>query len=388
MGKIDDLIKELCPDGVEWKTIEETCDILDSQRKPISKSKRKSGTFPYYGANGIQDWVDGYIFDGTYILMGEDGSVINKDNTPVLNWVSGKIWVNNHAHILKEGNNQVDLRFIYYILQTVDVSGIVRGVPPKINQANLKGITIPLPPLSIQQQIVEILDTFTDSISNLQEELELREKQMEYYRENLLSFDGEDVEYVSFGQSFHLKARIGWQGLTKQEYRNQGLYKLVTGTDFTDNHRINFSKCVYVDKERFDQDKNIQLKEDDILITKDGTLGKVAYIDKLPCPTTLNGGVFVVRNITGELNQRFTMHFLASSKFKRWIDSNHTSGSIKHLTQKLFVKFQIPVPSLSRQQEIVDILDTFESMIANIKEEIELRQKQYEYYREKLLTFD
>ena len=148
MGKIDDLIKELCPDGVEWKTIEETCDILDSQRKPISKSKRKSGTFPYYGANGIQDWVDGYIFDGTYILMGEDGSVINKDNTPVLNWVSGKIWVNNHAHILKEGNNQVDLRFIYYILQTVDVSGIVRGVPPKINQANLKGITIPLPPLS------------------------------------------------------------------------------------------------------------------------------------------------------------------------------------------------------------------------------------------------
>ena len=97
MTKLEQLIKELCPDGVKYKALGDVVEILDSQRKPVTKKDRQSGIYPYYGANGIQDYVNDYIFDGTFLLMGEDGSVINKDNTPVLTWATGKIWVNNHA---------------------------------------------------------------------------------------------------------------------------------------------------------------------------------------------------------------------------------------------------------------------------------------------------
>ncbi len=82
MNKLEQLIQELCPHGVEYKKLGEVCIILDNERKPISKEKRENGMYPYYGANGIQDYVDNYIFDGTFLLVGEDGSVINADNTP------------------------------------------------------------------------------------------------------------------------------------------------------------------------------------------------------------------------------------------------------------------------------------------------------------------
>lgn len=178
--------------GLKLVSLSEACEILDNLRKPITKSKRTQGIYPYYGANGIQDYVNEYIFDGDFLLMGEDGSVINKDNSPVLNWVSGKFWVNNHAHILKEKSNTTNLRFVFFYLQTCDVSSIVRGVPPKINQQNLKTIQIPLPPLSVQEEIVELLDKFdtltNDLTSGIPAEIEARKKQYEYYREQLLSF--------------------------------------------------------------------------------------------------------------------------------------------------------------------------------------------------------
>ena len=94
--------------------------------------------------------------------MWEDWSVINKDWTPILHWATGKIWVNNHAHVLGELSSLARLKYVYYYLQTIDVTNIVRGMPPKINQENLRKIIIPVPPLPIQEEIVKILDTFTE----------------------------------------------------------------------------------------------------------------------------------------------------------------------------------------------------------------------------------
>ncbi len=185
------LLQTLAPKGVEFRKLGEVCEILDNRRIPIAKNKRNPGIYPYYGANGIQDYIDSYIFDGDFVLVGEDGSVINKDNTPVVNWASGKIWVNNHAHVLQT-KNELKLKFLYFYLQTIDVSYCVAGTPPKINQENLKKITIPIPPLEIQQEIVKILDQFlaltTDLLAGIPAEIEARKKQYEYYREKLLTF--------------------------------------------------------------------------------------------------------------------------------------------------------------------------------------------------------
>lgn len=193
MGKhqpeIEKLISKLCPKGVEFRKLEDVVNVLDNQRKPISKSQRRTGKYPYYGANGIQDYVDDYIFDGTFLLLGEDGSVIKKDGSPVLNWATGKIWVNNHAHILSEKIDAAVLRYVFFVLQTIDVTKYVKGNIPKITQQNLRGLLIPVPPLGVQKEIVKILDTFTQLEAELAAELEARRKQYEHYRSQLLTFD-------------------------------------------------------------------------------------------------------------------------------------------------------------------------------------------------------
>lgn len=179
---------------LEKKKLEEVCEILDSKRKPITKSKRIKGIYPYYGANGIQDYVNDFIFDGLFVLMGEDGSVIDKNNNPILHWVNNKkIWVNNHAHVLKNKDDFINLKYIYYSLSISDVSSIVKGTPPKINQANLRNIKMLIPPKAIQEYIVSILDKFEalsqSTTEGLRREIELREKQYEHYREKLLTFE-------------------------------------------------------------------------------------------------------------------------------------------------------------------------------------------------------
>lgn len=383
MAKINELLQELCPDGVESVTIGESCEILDSMRKPISKGKRKPGVFPYYGANGIQDWVDDYIFDGDYILIGEDGSVINKDKTPVLNWASGKIWVNNHAHVLKEGSDQILLKYIYYVLKTVDVSGIVRGTPPKINQANLRGITFPFPPLPIQKHIVEVLDTFTDAISNLEEELALREKQFEYYREHLYQFDDEcsiktikDISVKCFpGATPSTKKPEYWQNGTipwmSSGEIHQGQVKSIAGRITQLGYDSSSTKMVPINS---------------IVVALAGqgkTRGTVAITRMELCT---NQSLCAIIPDQSMVVPEYLYFYLKGQYFNlRQVSAG--DGTRGGLTLKHIESYKVPVISLDRQQEIVEILDTFESMIANIKEEIALRTKQYEYYREKLLSF-
>ena len=184
MSKLDELIKEYCRGGVEYKPLKDVCNILDSKRKPITKAMRDKGEYPYYGANGIQDYVSGYIFNGTFVLVGEDGSVITENGTPVVNWATGKIWVNNHAHIVEEKDGLL-LRFLFYYIQTVNVRHLVHGNIPKLNQGDFGQIQIPIPPLPVQEEIVRILDTF----SELTAELTARKKQYASYRDKLLAFD-------------------------------------------------------------------------------------------------------------------------------------------------------------------------------------------------------
>jgi len=263
------------------------------------------------------------------------------------------------------------------------------GAMSNLNSDIVKATIIPVPSLSEQERIVGILDTFTSSIDNLKQQIVQRRKQYEYYRDQLLDFkDNDIIEKLSFGGDFMLKARIGWQGLTKKEYRDSGEYKLITGTDFTKYNRIDFDNCVYVDKDRYDQDPYIQIHEDDVLITKDGTLGKIAYIDKMNMPATLNGGVFVVRDKSSRVLQKFLMYYLTSSYFVNWMKQNHTQGSIQHLTQALLSKFSIPVVSKEKQMHIIGILDSFTDSIQNLEAQLSQREKQYEYYRNKLMTFE
>ena len=175
--------------GVEMKTLPEISDNRDRVRKPITSSKRKAGNYPYYGASGIVDYVDGYIFDGDYLLISEDGANLVARSTPIAFSITGKNWVNNHAHVL-QFKDKATQKYVEIYLNMIDLEPWINGAAqPKLNQDNLNKISIPLPPLSEQQRIVSILDTFEASIQNLEAQLKEREKQYEYYRNKLLTFE-------------------------------------------------------------------------------------------------------------------------------------------------------------------------------------------------------
>lgn len=177
---------------VEMKKLGDIVDILDSKRKPVKRGERSKGEYPYYGANGIKDYVGDFLFHGTFLLVGEDGSVITEDGKPIINWAVGKIWVNNHAHVLQERTDgPAFLRHLKYALECKDVTDIVHGTPPKLNQKYLREIEIPVPSLATQQKVVNILDRFdaltTSLTDGLPAEIEARRQQYAYYRDRLLT---------------------------------------------------------------------------------------------------------------------------------------------------------------------------------------------------------
>ena len=147
-------------------TLVSVVKCFDSKRIPLSSRERESkqGQYPYYGAAGIIDHVNRPLFSGLYLLMGEDGSVIKEDGTPVLQLVSGEFWVNNHAHVL-QGETDLDTRFLYYALGSTYIQGFVTGaVQPKLNQANMNNIPIYFPKKSARERIVETLGCLDDKI--------------------------------------------------------------------------------------------------------------------------------------------------------------------------------------------------------------------------------
>ena len=152
----------------EWKEYKlgEVVNILDYKRVPLSSKERstRKGNYPYYGAQGIIDYIDDYIFDGTYLLIAEDGENLKSQKQNVAQLASGKYWVNNHAHIV-ESNGKSDIRYICYLLNMMDLSGYITGsAQPKLNQANLTSISLQLPLLGTQKKIADFLSIFDDKI--------------------------------------------------------------------------------------------------------------------------------------------------------------------------------------------------------------------------------
>lgn len=155
----------------EWPFVQlgELTVNLDTRRKPVKEADRKSGPYPYYGASGIVDHVDGFIFEGEHLLIAEDGENLRTRQTPIAFMASGKFWVNNHAHIVL-GNEKASTRFLQYALLATDISAYLTGaVMPKLTQGNLNRIEVPCPPREVQEQIVSVLGSLDDRITLLRE---------------------------------------------------------------------------------------------------------------------------------------------------------------------------------------------------------------------------
>ena len=381
MNRVNELIKEYCPDGVEIRCLEDCCNLLDKKRKPITKAAREAGEYPYYGANGIQDYVANYIFDGTFVLVGEDGSVITKSGTPVVTWAEGKIWVNNHAHIIEEKDG-VMLRYLYHYLQTIDVTSLIHGNIPKLTGGDFKALKIAVPPLEVQREIVHILDSFT----LLTAELTARKKQYEFYRDKLLTFGNDTLEC-------RLKDICDiFLGLTATPNYTDAGVKFISAQN-TSNDFLDLSNVKYISETDFESTtSNAKPQRGDLLFTRVGSnLGHPVIVEtdeKLCIFVSL--GYLRVRN-KKQVVIGYLKHWMNTDLFWSQVRKNVHGAAKVNLNTGWLKEFRISLPPLETQERIVHVLDNFEAICTDLNiglpAEIEARQKQYEYYRDKLLSF-
>ena len=249
---------------------------------------------------------------------------------------------------------ELDQQYLYYYLKS-DIglfyikAAATGSVRDNLKFAMLADFQISLPSIEKQREIVDELDRAKEIINLYNQQLKALD---DLVKARFVEMFGQEINSVRLGDCCDIHARIGWQALTKNEHRQSGDYMLVTGTDFKDG-RVDFNTCVYVDKERYEMDKHIILKENDVLITKDGTIGKVAIVHDLPKPATLNSGVFVVRP-DKRFNKEYISYVFRGPLFERFIELSKTGATIKHLNQKHLLEFNIPVPSMEKQKMFAD----------------------------------
>ncbi len=373
MSKLDELIRELCPNGVEFKFLGDVSINKDSLRKPITSDKRVAGDYPYYGASGIVDYINEYIFDGDYLLVSEDGANLLSRNTPIAFSISGKNWVNNHAHVL-EFNTEAERKFIEYYLNSINLEPYISGsAQPKLNQKNLNIIRVPAPPLEVQQEIVRLLDDFTAKTAELQnkihEELEARKKQYEYQKEKLLTHNNDAITYT-----ISELCSVSAGGDAPKNAMSKEITKEYTIPIISNGVREN-AIYGYTNKAR--------ICEPAVTLAARGTIGYAEYRDYpyVPIIRLLN----LIPKNTQVLDTKYLYYCLTDKKY-----TLPTTG-IPQLTAPMVKKIEISVPKIEIQKEIVKILDEYNifyrDLQDNLNNEIESRQKQYEFYRDKLLTF-
>ncbi|WP_337232135.1 restriction endonuclease subunit S [Vibrio cholerae] len=281
---------------------------------------------------------------------------------------------------------------------------------PNLNTDLIKNIAVPFPNEKEQTAIANALSDVDALVSELEELIAKKQaiktatmQQLLTGRTRLPQFalreDGkpkgtkpselgeipEDWERISIGRDTVLKARIGWQALTTKEYQTTGGIYLVTGTDF-DSGAVKWERCFYVSEWRYKQDQNIQLRNDDVLITKDGTIGKVGYVTALSRPATLNSGVFVVRPKNNNLMQRFLFYVLTSRVFDDFINRITAGSTITHLYQKDFVNFEFSAPCIEEQTAIATILSDMDEEIQALEQRLGKTRQIKQGMMQELLT--
>lgn len=386
MNRIDELIREYCPDGVEIRYLEDCCNLLDKKRKPITKAFREAGEYPYYGANGIQDYVANYIFDGTYVLVGEDGSVITKEGTPVVTWAKGKIWVNNHAHIIEEKEG-VMLRYLYHYLQTIDVTSLIHGNIPKLTGGDFKALKIAVPPLEVQREIVRMLDSFTLLTAELTAELTARKKQYEFYRDKLLSHDGDypmkplaDLGKWSGGKTPSMAEKSFWE---------QGMIPWISSKDMKASTLVDTQDHI-TEKAVKEASMTVYPANSIAVVTRSGILKHTFPVAYVPFETTINQDIKMLV-VNEDILPRYAFHVIQGKGKDILVKTKKQGGTVDSLDFQKVLTYKVPVPSKDIQSRLVEVLDNFESICTDLNiglpAEIEARQKQYEYYRDLLLTF-
>lgn len=388
MNKIETLIKELCPNGVE---LEEIGKIIDYEQptKYLVSSKEYNDNYELPVLTAGQTFILGYTneTEGIYQASKENPVIIFDDFTTSKKWVDFNFKVKSTAMKIlkvKSGVSNILIRYVWHYLGTITYSPDQHGRQWISTYSKFK---IPIPPLEVQEEIVKILDKFTDYVTELTTELTLRQKQYHYYRDKLLSLENEEFESKKLGEVCNF---IRGNGLQKKDFVEKGFPvihygQIYTKYGFSARDTISFANGEIYNKLR-------KAKRGDIIMATTSEniedLGK-SVVWEGEQEVGISGDSYIIQT---SQNPRFINYYLQSIHFQLQKEKKVTGTKVIRINSKDMVNFDIKVPSLLRQKQIVSILDNFDVLTSNLvfglPKEIELRKKQYEYYRDKLLSFD
>lgn len=376
MTNLENLISKLCSDGVLYSLIADVT-FYEQPGKYIVKNTNYNDAFHTPVLTAGQSFVLGRTNEtaGIYEASKDSPVIIFDDFTGAFKWVDFSFKVKSSAlKILTSDEKKICLRYLYHVMGSL---GFTSDEHKRLWIATYSQLRIPLPPLPVQREIVRILDNFTELTAELTAELAARRKQYEHYRDELLTF-GDEVPRIPLGE-------VGPVCMCKRILKSQT--NDVGGVPFYKIGTFGKQANAYISKETYEEYRNKYNfpKKGDILISAAGTIGRTVVYDGEPAYFQDSNIVWVANDETKILN-RFLIHCYA---MKPWYVS--TGGTIARLYNDNILKAVVPVPSLERQKFIVDTLDRFDTLCndltSGLPTEIAARQKQYEYYRDKLLTF-
>lgn len=405
MKNLEILIQELCPDGVEFRTMEEIFEI----RNGYTPSKNnpdfwEGGTIPWFRMEDIRQ--NGRILSDA-IQHITPAAIKGKGLFPANSIIiATTATIGEHALVIADSlANQrfTNLtvrkslsacllpKFVFYYMFVIDEwckKNVNAGNFASVDMKRFKKLEFPLPPIEVQTEIVRILDKFTSLEAELEAELDCRKRQYEYYRDKLLSFDNVGEQEVEWKKIGEICDTLSGFPFDSSKFQTSGI-KLMRGKNVKRGY-FDFNE----DDDRYwespDGLEKYLLQDKDIIISMDGSLvGKsFAMLSKKHLPLLLVQRVARVR--AKSVNQNYLFHNIAH-RFSGYVDKKKTGGAIPHVSMKDIQNFSIPVPSLQEQERIATILDRFESLTTSLQSglpaEISARRQQYEYYRDKLLTF-
>lgn len=386
MNEIEKLIAELCPNGVEWKELGEVCVVKTGQQINKTFIQNNLGRYPVVNSGKEPlGFVNVYNTEDDPIGITSRGAGVG-----YVSWNEGKYFRGNlnYSSTIKD-SNVILPKFLYYFLKNsfkaIENLCTFEGIPA-LNKSNLEMLKIPIPPLKIQQEIVKILDKFTDYVTELTTELTLRQKQYSFYRDKLLSFEDEvyQVEWKTLGEVALPTENISWKSQGEQQFSYIDLSSV-------DRNSKKITKTTEITKLTAPSRAQKIVKENDIIFgTTRPTLRRYTKIplefDNQICST----GFYVFR-ASDEVLPNYIYHIFGSNAFNNFVEENQSGASYPAISNSLVEQYKLPVPSKDIQSRIVQVLDNFDTVCNDLNiglpKEIELRQKQYEYFRDKLFTF-
>ena len=381
MSKIEDLIKQYCPNGVEFKELGEILDYEQPSKYIVKSTRYENEGTPVLTAG--QTFILGYTSetDGIYMASKSNPVIIFDDFTTSFHWVDFNFKVKSSAMKMLRPKQNICFKYVYFAMKTIKYSTMDHARQWISQYSKIK---IPVPPLPVQKEIVLILDSFIELEKELERELEKRKQQYEYYRNKLFVYEEKDYKVITdIANTF-----IGLVTTMTKHYVDEGV-KLLNNCNIKDNH-IKVDKQIYLDEEFATQNESRKHKLGDIITVHTGDVGTSAVITE-DFDGSLGFATIVTRiKEQNKVLPKFIAYYLNSNINKANIQKMIKSDR-NNLNLKDFNKLKVPTPPIEEQERIVSILDKFDAMVNDISiglpAEINARRQQYEHYKNKLLTF-